>query len=34
MLPIQVANVLRRFDGTSNQMRRWIKRLDAELYDK
>jgi len=30
----QVANVMRRFDGTINQMRRWSERLDAELCDK
>jgi hypothetical protein len=30
----QVANVLRRFDESSEPMKRWTNRLDAELCDK
>jgi putative transposase len=34
MSPIQVANVLRRFDATREPMKSWIASLEAELYDK
>jgi hypothetical protein len=34
MSPIQVANVLRRFDAPREPMKSWIASLEAELYDK
>ena len=32
--PTEVCEAPAGFDGTSNQMRRWIERLGAELCDK
>jgi putative transposase len=34
MSPIQVANVLRRFDASAEPLKRWVEALSSRLYDK